>query len=407
MPVIYKYGAQPWKALFITYAILTTLFVRIPLWTLLAIPRTLRPRRSWDIRRVLLVKLIRTVSEVEENIGRIIFSPDHRALKITPGVPAVWIPPVRSSLVVGNLAEWAQRAGVEPIKIPGYWTIQEGANITHTSRPERGEKVVLSFHGGSYTRFSAHPTEIPGVIGRYLIKHADSVRRVFAPEYRLSSTQPDAHPFPTALLDALTAYVFLINEIGFDPSDIIVEGDSAGANLAYALTRYLVEYSWTPELPAPPGALLLLSPWADLSDSHDHLENGSVSKNIASDVLGDPTEKLKDPVKAFTGPHGLEAAKNNPYISPASLYPSLVVNFKGFPRTFIVAGGAEVLIDQIRTLRDRMIKDLGEGNGVSEGDGMVRYYEAPDGFHDYMVFPWHKPEFTDTYKAIAEWISLA
>lgn len=39
MPEAYKYGAQPWKTLFIIYSILTILFVRIPVWTLLSIPR--------------------------------------------------------------------------------------------------------------------------------------------------------------------------------------------------------------------------------------------------------------------------------------------------------------------------------------------------------------------------------
>jgi acetyl esterase/lipase len=362
------------------------------------------------------VKVILTISlslmnqscQIDLSTGLINLSPDYRALQSTREVPGVWIAPVRGSLVVGNLAHWARRAGIEPIRIPGYWILQEGANIKHSSRPEHGEKVVLALHGGAYTRLSSHPSDPPGVIARSLVKHIHCVRRVFAPEYRLSSTQPfeEAHPFPTALLDALTAYVFLVNEIGFDPSDIIIEGDSAGGNLAYALTRYLVEYNGTPELPAPPGALLLLSPWADISYSHHHLANGSASKYITSDIIGDPSKSLKYATKAFTGPHGLEAAQNNPYISPASLDKSLVVNFKGFPRTFIVAGGAEVLLDQIRTLRDRMIKDLGEGNGVSDEDGMVRYYEAADGVHDYLVFPWHEPEFTDTYKAIAEWISL-
>jgi acetyl esterase/lipase len=287
--------------------------------------------------------------------------------------------------------------------------MQDGTNIKHNSRPEPGEKVVLALHGGAYIKLSAHPSDLAGVIGRSLIKHADRVQRVFAPEYRLSSTQPneEAHPFPTALLDALTAYVFLVNEIGFDPSDIIIEGDSAGGNLAYALTRYLVEYKGTPELPAPPGALILVCPWADVSYSHNQLDNGSALNNITSDILGDPNTNFNYAIKAFTGPHGLDAAKNNPYISPASLDGSLVVNFKGFPRTFIVAGGAEVILDQIKTLRDRMIKDLGEGNGVSDGDGKVRYHEAADGIHDYLAFSWHEPEFTDTYKAIAEWISLA
>jgi acetyl esterase/lipase len=242
-----------------------------------------------------------------------------------------------------------------------------------------------------------------------LLKHAESVKRVFAPEYRLASAEPfgDANPFPAALLDALAGYLYLVNGVGFSPTDIILEGDSAGGNLAYALTRYLGEYRGIFGLPAPPGALLLLSPWADVSESHQNIPGGSASTLIQSDTLGDPAEVLNYSLRALTGPHGLEAAQINPYFSPASLHPDLVVDFKRFPRTFLVAGGAEVLLDQLRTLRDRMIKEMGEGNGLSEEEGKVRYYEPPDAVHDYLVFPWHEPEVTDTLKAIAEWISLA
>jgi acetyl esterase/lipase len=63
-----------------------------------------------------------------------------------------------------------------------------------------------------------------------------------------------------------------------------------------------------------------------------------------------------------------------------------------------------VLIDQIRLLRDRMVADLGEGDGVKAGEGKVRYFEVPDGCHDYLVLPPHEPERTETLKAIAQWV---
>jgi len=63
-------------------------------------------------------------------------------------------------------------------------------------------------------------------------------------EYRLASTKPlpNAHPFPTQLLDALAGYNYLVNVGGFEPKNIIVAGNSAGSNLAHALTQYLVEH---------------------------------------------------------------------------------------------------------------------------------------------------------------------
>jgi len=271
-----------------------------------------------------------------------------------------------------------------------------------------GEKVILAFHGGDYTRLSGHPRDTPAEIARGLLKYVRDVDRVFVPDYRLSSAEPleALHPFPTALLDALTSYLYLVKSLEFSPADIILEGDSAGGNLAIALTRYLVEYRGCVGPLTPPKALLLLSPWADVSCSHNGIPGGSATTFVESDILGSPTETLEYPLRALTGPHGLEAAETNPYISPASLHPDLVVDFKGFPRTFIIAGGAEVFVDQIRTLRDRMVKDLGQGNGVLEEEGKVRYHEAPDAVHDYLLFPWHEPEVSDTLNVITEWISL-
>ena len=72
------------------------------------------------------------------------------------------------------------------------------------------------------------------------------------------------------------------------------------------------------------------------------------------------------------------------------------VDFEGFPRTFIVCGGAEFLADIIRTLRDKMVKDMGDAVG---------YYEAPDAFHDYCCFTSFEPERSNTFKAISDWLS--
>lgn len=405
------FDKQPWKALYLIYEALTILLIRIPIWTILNIPRFMRPRRSWNLSRAVFVKTMRYLSVVEENTGPLgnLSPSDHRAILSGKGVLALWIPPAPESLVVGKLKQWAEHADVAPIRIPGYWIHKAGTDIQMGARAQPGEKVILALHGGAYIRLSAHPTDLSTAIALGLLKHVDGVNRVFAPEFRLSSAEPfeAANPFPAALLDALTGYLYLVKSLGFSPSDVILEGNSSGGNIACALTRYLTEYRGIFELPAPPGALLLLSPWADLSDSHNEIPGGSATTFVEFDILGRTTETLKYPVRAFTGPHGLEEAQINPYISPASLHPNLVVDFKKFPRTFIVAGGVEVLVDQIRTLRDRMVKDMSEGNGVSEGDGKVRYLEPPDAIHDYLSFSWHEPEVTDTLKAIAEWIALS
>jgi acetyl esterase/lipase len=268
-----------------------------------------------------------------------------------------------------------------------------------------GEKVVYSLHGGGYTQMSAHPSDIVANIGDGLLTHIDVVHRVFSIEYRLSKGTPSKpdNPFPAALLDTLAGYNYLVNVVGFSPSDIIVEGDSAGGNLALALTRYLIEYQNNPDinLPAPPNALLLLSPWADIGTSHDTLEPPCFLK---SDI--DRYKEVDPEKETFLGLHGIDTANTNGYISPASLHLSMPLSFEGFPRTFIVAGGAEIMLGQVRFLKERMVKDLGEGNGVREWEGKVKYYEAEDAIHDYLIFTWHEPERQETLKEIANWVSV-
>lgn len=317
----------------------------------------------------------------------------------------VWVAPT-PHLVAGELKQWADNAGVECVRVPGYWLEKEGRNREAGEAPLPGEKVVYHLHGGGYADFSAHPTDITASIPRGIIKHSDLVMRAFSIEYRLSKGPPlskPAHPFPAALLDALAGYNYLVNTVKFKPEDIIVEGDSAGGNLALALVRYLVEYReskslGTNALPPPPGELVLCSPWADIGDS-DVKPSMSMYTNIPYDYISlvgknPPATKVN-----FVGPLGMTGANSNRYISPSSTAPTMgPVSFKGFPRTFISAGGAEILVDQIRVLRDRMIADIGEGQ--------VEYYEVPDGIHDYMVLGWHEPERTETMRRIANWIAV-
>ncbi|KAJ8077342.1 hypothetical protein PM082_001772 [Marasmius tenuissimus] len=400
----YPFRHQPVKAIYLTYQLITTLFFRFPFWIITSIPRSLRPRKSWDLRRTVVVKFTRHMINLTSKTGPLVKTPNH--LAITPikevgHVPGLWISPASPKYITGSLELWARVAEVSAIRIPGYWLHKKGSTIETGASPMPGEKVVLALHGGAYIRLSAHPSDVTAGIARGLLEHCDNVQRVFSPEYRLSSTKPweVANPFPAALLDALAAYQYLVEEVGFAPSDIIVEGDSAGGNLAQALTRYLVEYQDSIQPLAPPSALVLLSPWADIT--HTHCGPAStLAKHRDSDYLdisADPAHSSSYASHALTGPHGLGFADKSPYLSPASL--SLKdedVSFAGFPRTFLVVGGAEVLYDQDYTLKERMVRSMGEEN--------VRWYEAKDGIHDYVALAIHEPERTDTLKAIAKWI---
>ncbi|KAJ7072245.1 Alpha/Beta hydrolase protein, partial [Mycena amicta] len=381
---------------YLAYEILTAL-LRVPYWILISLPPM--PASS------ALVEFSKSNSTDALNFTRNSYGflkgrsscaklPNHLALLSGVGYHGVWVEPAEEDLIVGKLRTWISAAGISTRRIPGYWLHKPHSNINLEAPLMPGEKIVYALHGGAYTRLSAHPSDVTGGIVRGLLEKVDSVHRTFSIEYRLSSTAPfpRENPFPTALVDVLAGYSYLIGK--FPASEIIIEGDSAGGNLALALTRYLVEYP-NPKLP-PPGGLLLLSPWCDLGGSHT-TPDSSFHTCRGSDYL--PVESkgsLLYPVLAFVGPFGLGAAEVNPYISPASKHLGSI-SFAGFPSTFISAGGAEVLRDSIRTLYQRMARDSDQ----------VQYLEAADAVHDFVVFEKtaHEPERNESLRAMADWVA--
>ncbi|OJA14431.1 hypothetical protein AZE42_06421 [Rhizopogon vesiculosus] len=388
---------QPFKGLYLGYQLLSTMFVRVPIWSLWYSLPSMRPISTWSWKHAMMVELYRHLANVSSITGPISSHPDHRAIAPTKEAIGVWVEGAPSELIMDDLKILASISKVAPTRIPGYWYGRSGTPPEPTQSPQPGEKVFYYFHGGGYTGLSAHPQEITANITRNLLKLDQSAPRAFALEYRLSSTHPfpERFPFPAALLDALSGYLYLVEEVGYEPSDIILVGDSAGGNLALALCRYLLEHTGLAgiKIPAPPGGLILLSPWVDLSDSH----GWPGCSNLTLDMDYISKRPLYSKV-AFLGPFGLGFAMLNRYISPAALHPSVQAHFKGFPRTFIAAGTAERLLDQIRTLRNKMVSDMGEGE--------VTFLEAQDAVHDYVVFNWH-PQSLPTFKAIATWLSEA
>lgn len=333
--------------------------------------------------------------------GGIVGLPTHHATLPTRSALAVWIDGTRH-LVTAELETWASVAEVEPERIPGYWYGRKGGPPMPTAPIPSGQRVFYFLHGGGYIQLSAHPNDMTSNITRALIELDDSAPHALSLEYRLSSTTPlpDQNPFPAALLDALAGYNYLVSVVGYSPSNIILVGDSAGGNLALALTRYLVENKNTPKvsLPAPPGHLILLSPWADLTTSHDW-PGSSTHSNTADYLEFHHSGRGLYSKLAFLGPFGLGFAFHNRYISPASLFPSdSEAHFGGFPRTFIATGTAERMYDATRTLERKMAAEMGEGQ--------VTYCEGKDAVHDFLVFTWH-PCRPAALKAIQQWLTAA
>ena len=201
-------------------------------------------------------------------------------------------------------------------------------------------------------------------------------------------------------MDGIAAYKYLVCELGFLPQNITIGGDSAGGSIALAITRYIVE-SNLPYLP-PPGGLIAACPPADLSFSRAGF-NSSHYLNAASDIFDIPpnTHPLsggKPNLTAYIGELDPEETKRNPYLAPASIFatpPSGDTKlFSGFPRSYVIGGGAEHLFDDIVALAERMKDD-----GVD-----VTTDFPPDAVHGYFIFGWHEPERTESLVKLAAWL---
>ena len=378
-----------------------------------ALARPDETAHAWRLEQVSLTHIHRLHADVESLIGHVyrvdVTGPpslDHTAIHAPGGI---WIPAVPEDLVVGEVDAFARDRNIVSIPIPGYW-IHKDEKLLLESPPSQGEKIFYLCHGGGYTAETAHPE---GTISRILkdfLKNSSSpsIRRTFAVEYRLSSSgesgKGTVFPFPAALLDALAGYVYLV-KFGFLEENIILVGDSAGGNLALALTRYLLSNKeQQPELPKTPGSLVLLSPWTDLTEQFTPNPRSSLIINSERDWIN--SGALSTDARVFLGgrPEHVELAFRNPYISPASpillgLTPDFsarTISFSGFPKTFIDNGSFESFNSQIRHLRDGMMEDLGEE--------LVTYNEVDGAVHDYLIFGWHDPDRTVTSRKILKWL---
>ncbi len=169
---------------------------------------------------------------------------------------------------------------------------------------------LLYLHGGGYTRGSiASHRELAARIGRVAGLAALVVGYRLAPE----------HPFPAAVEDAETAYRWVVERAGVDPSAIVLAGDSAGGGLCVSLLVRLRDLG----LPRPAGAVLM-SPWTDLR------------KNAAAfwvDPGVDPVLSLSDFEFSVRGYLGSSPA-DDPACSPQ------LADLRGLPPLLVLVGDA-------------------------------------------------------------------
>ena len=113
-------------------------------------------------------------------------------------------------------------------------------------------RVILQLHGGGYIG------PMKNIYRRFAVKYSQISfgADVLTPDYRVA---PE-HPYPAALEDAVYAYRWLLEEKKYQPSQIVVAGDSAGGNLALELAPAVKAQGRS-----QPCALVLMSPWTDMT----------------------------------------------------------------------------------------------------------------------------------------------
>ena len=190
-------------------------------------------------------------------------------------------------------------------------------------RSAASSSVIIYLHGGAW------------VLGWYQNHRVLTARigqatgsRMLAVDYRLS---PE-HPFPAALDDCLAVYQGLLQG-GFLPEQIVLAGDSAGANLALAAMISLRD-SGKPL----PVAAVCISPVSDLTENSDAFSN-------KRDAL------LSSEFAYVMSRHYIQRINpEQPLISPR--YGDLA----GLPPLLIQIGKEEILLDDARGLHERAVK---------------------------------------------------
>lgn len=190
-------------------------------------------------------------------------------------------------------------------------------------RPHRHARCVLYCHGGGYTSGNLGYSR---VLASKLVRSTGLDTLSF--EYRLA---PE-HPYPDALEDAFRAWDHLMY-LGYGAKDVVLAGDSAGGNMALVLCLALRRAGRM-----LPGALLLMSPWTDMTAS-----GASYSERAEADPI-----LTNEYIQAVREAYAPGADYSRPEFSP------LFGDFSAFPPALIQVGTHEILYSDSERLAERM-----------------------------------------------------
>lgn len=215
-----------------------------------------------------------------------------------------------------------------------------------TPKEELSGGVILYMHGGGYVSGN-----LDYALGFASMLAAKCGIRVFAFEYRLA---PE-HPYPAALDDAMDAYGYLLSS-GYEPSRILLCGESAGGGLCYTLCQKLRDKSRT-----MPAGIVAISPWTDLTlSSPSYTINQKSDPSLTIEILryqanayiwgGYLGRKGRLYPNVNTDEATDKQAKRDPRVSP------LFDSQEKMPDSLIFVGDDEILYDDAVLMHDALLK---------------------------------------------------
>jgi acetyl esterase/lipase len=314
------FAKEPFKAIYVFQRLFSTLLL-VPIWIIVNLPRSRRPRRSWSLRQVIFVNFTRRIYRVTEVAGVTWGTrnpeeePKPKELKETR---FEWAPPLKERYRAGVVVD---RFGRVPYKRVGCFVWRQQVPNGKYKRfgwfqfemRSNGKKIVedeipvigIFCHGGGYSQLSAHEKSRTSHIPRRLMKDR-LFTEIYAVEYRLLQHAP----LPAVIMDAAAAYAHVIEKYyGSDymkppepptrkPCKIVLLGDSSGGNLVLALARWVRDEQL---LPMPDG-LLLFSPSCDTSHAFPSTQSSYIPRpNENTDYLTDTPEPRALMQRTFLG----------------------------------------------------------------------------------------------------------
>lgn len=335
---------QPLSTIYTVWC-LANILARIPYWTLkFALFSSLRPIPTWTLKQSLMVTLTKALLIMRcttESPTPLSLEPGKEKEQFVVGQPASeadYVGPLRSDVV-------------KPAPVGITCFPREDAPIAATTDKQSSssllEMVMLHVHGGGFVLGDGRIAQM-GFGASMLLRHA-GVGCVYCPQYRLSC-RPDPVPFPGALQDVLTSYLYLIRDLGIPPGNIVLSGDSAGGNLIIGLLRYLVEFPLE-KVPSLPHSAVLISPWVAPVDTLGPDLVLTSNPHYGSDILPpvflswgtSAYARLVPPTDPYISPLG------HPFVTPVPL--------------FVTVGSAEVLeVEGARWVRE--MRDVEDDGGI-------------------------------------------